>query len=142
MVYLRILGPSIEATVALHDKQHSGVVHFVGLWETFGELRHASWHEPPKHNPAPDPAPEHLGLDRPLMARVLLLPQDKHWRVRLAIISHIPLLASQVGVGEGPSAFFAQGDARECSCTVPNRGHAIVYIFLPVRARSADPACS
>lgn len=29
--------------------------------------------------------------------------QDKHWRVRLAIISHIPLLASQVRTAHGGS---------------------------------------
>ncbi len=43
-----------------------------------------------------------IGID--LLAQSLLpaigdLATDKHWRVRLAIIHHIPLLASQLGVG-------------------------------------------
>jgi hypothetical protein len=41
-----------------------------------------------------------IGID--LLAQSLLpaieeLAEDKHWRVRLAIIEHIPLLASQLG---------------------------------------------
>ena len=28
-----------------------------------------------------------------------MLAEDRHWRVRLAIIEYIPLLASQLGVG-------------------------------------------
>ena len=42
-----------------------------------------------------------IGID--LLAQSLLpaigdLATDKHWRVRLAIIHHIPLLASQLGI--------------------------------------------
>ncbi len=41
-----------------------------------------------------------IGID--LLAQSLLpaieeLAEDKHWRVRLAIVEHIPLLASQLG---------------------------------------------
>jgi hypothetical protein len=58
-------------------------------------------------NPAPSPlhrsslqVNQVIGID--LLAQSLLpaieeLAEDKHWRVRLAIIEHIPLLASQLG---------------------------------------------
>ncbi len=44
--------------------------------------------------------PQVIGIE--LLAQSLLpaieeLAEDKHWRVRLAIVEHIPLLASQLG---------------------------------------------
>lgn len=33
------------------------------------------------------------------MPAIVELAEDRHWRVRLAIIEYIPLLASQLGVG-------------------------------------------
>jgi len=36
-------------------------------------------------------------LAQSLLPAVAELAEDKHWRVRLAIVEHIPLLASQLG---------------------------------------------
>ncbi|KAE8666074.1 Serine/threonine-protein phosphatase 2A 65 kDa regulatory subunit A beta isoform [Hibiscus syriacus] len=38
-------------------------------------------------------------LSQSLLPAIVELAEDRHWRVRLAIIEHIPLLASQLGVG-------------------------------------------
>jgi serine/threonine-protein phosphatase 2A regulatory subunit A len=38
-------------------------------------------------------------LSQSLLPAVVELAGDRHWRVRLAIIEYIPLLASQLGVG-------------------------------------------
>ena len=53
-----------------------------------------------------------IGID--LLAQSLLpaieeLAEDKHWRVRLAIIEYIPLLASQLG-----AEFFEEKLGRQC----------------------------
>lgn len=43
-----------------------------------------------------------IGVDRlsqSLLPAIVDLAEDKQWRVRLAIIEYIPLLASQLGVG-------------------------------------------
>lgn len=37
-------------------------------------------------------------LSQSLLPAIVELAEDKHWRVRLAIIEYIPLLASQLGV--------------------------------------------
>lgn len=36
-------------------------------------------------------------LAQSLLPAIEELSEDKHWRVRLAVIEHIPLLASQLG---------------------------------------------
>ena len=36
-------------------------------------------------------------LAQSLLPAIKDLAEDKHWRVRLAIVEHIPLLASQLG---------------------------------------------
>jgi len=65
---------------------------------------------------APRPPPPHtqvnsvIGVE--LLAQSLLpaieeLAEDKHWRVRLAILEHIPLLGAQLG-----SEFFKVGGGR------------------------------
>ena len=38
-------------------------------------------------------------LSQSLLPEIVELAEDRHWRVRLAIIEYIPLLASQLGVG-------------------------------------------
>ncbi|CAL5396172.1 unnamed protein product [Camellia sinensis] len=38
-------------------------------------------------------------LSQSLLPAIVELAKDRHWRVRLAIIEYIPLLASQLGVG-------------------------------------------
>lgn len=38
-------------------------------------------------------------LSQSLLPAIVELAEDRHWRVRLAIIEYIPLLASQLGVG-------------------------------------------
>ncbi|KAJ6671778.1 SERINE/THREONINE-PROTEIN PHOSPHATASE PP2A 65 KDA REGULATORY SUBUNIT [Salix viminalis] len=38
-------------------------------------------------------------LSQSLLPAIVELVEDRHWRVRLAIIEYIPLLASQLGVG-------------------------------------------
>jgi serine/threonine-protein phosphatase 2A regulatory subunit A len=38
-------------------------------------------------------------LSQSLLPAIVELSEDRHWRVRLAIIEYIPLLASQLGVG-------------------------------------------
>ena len=38
-------------------------------------------------------------LSQSLLPAIVELAEDKHWRVRLAIIEYIPMLASQLGVG-------------------------------------------
>jgi serine/threonine-protein phosphatase 2A regulatory subunit A len=38
-------------------------------------------------------------LSQSLLPAIIQLAEDKNWRVRLAIIQYIPLLASQLGVG-------------------------------------------
>ncbi|KAH0678132.1 hypothetical protein KY284_019217 [Solanum tuberosum] len=38
-------------------------------------------------------------LSQSLLPAIVELAEDRHWRVRLAIIEYIPLLASQFGVG-------------------------------------------
>ncbi|XP_028080711.1 protein phosphatase PP2A regulatory subunit A-like [Camellia sinensis] len=38
-------------------------------------------------------------LSQSLLLAIVELAEDRHWRVRLAIIEYIPLLASQLGVG-------------------------------------------
>lgn len=53
-----------------------------------------------------------IGID--LLAQSLLpaieeLAEDKHWRVRLAIVEHIPLLAGQLG-----SEFFQEKLGPQC----------------------------
>lgn len=43
-----------------------------------------------------------IGIDRlseSLLPAIVHLAEDKQWRVRLAIIGHMPLLAGQLGVG-------------------------------------------
>ena len=43
-----------------------------------------------------------IGIDllaQSLLPAIVELAEDRHWRVRLAIIEYIPLLASQLGVG-------------------------------------------
>ncbi|KAI8022153.1 Serine/threonine-protein phosphatase 2A 65 kDa regulatory subunit A beta isoform [Camellia lanceoleosa] len=45
---------------------------------------------------------EVIGIDllsQSLLLAIVELAEDRHWRVRLAIIEYIPLLASQLGVG-------------------------------------------
>lgn len=37
-------------------------------------------------------------LSQSLLPAIVELAEDRHWRVRLAIIEYIPLLASQLGV--------------------------------------------
>ena len=37
-------------------------------------------------------------LSQSLLPAIVQLAEDKQWRVRLAIIQHLPLLASQLGV--------------------------------------------
>ena len=37
-------------------------------------------------------------LSSQLLPAIVTLAEDKQWRVRLAIIDHVPLLASQLGV--------------------------------------------
>ena len=37
-------------------------------------------------------------LSQSLLPAIVELAEDKHWRIRLAIIEYIPLLASQLGV--------------------------------------------
>lgn len=37
-------------------------------------------------------------LSQSLLPAIVELAEDKHWRVRLALIEYIPLLASQLGV--------------------------------------------
>lgn len=42
-----------------------------------------------------------IGIDKlssSLLPAIVTLAEDKQWRVRLAIIEHVPLLASQLGV--------------------------------------------
>jgi serine/threonine-protein phosphatase 2A regulatory subunit A len=46
--------------------------------------------------------PQVIGIDllsQSLLPAIVELAEDRHWRVRLAIIEYIPLLASQLGVG-------------------------------------------
>lgn len=38
-------------------------------------------------------------MSQSLLPAIVELAEDRHWRVRLAIIEYIPLLASQLGVG-------------------------------------------
>ncbi|KAH0759693.1 hypothetical protein KY290_023186 [Solanum tuberosum] len=38
-------------------------------------------------------------LSQSLLPAIVELAEDRHWRVRLAVIEYIPLLASQLGVG-------------------------------------------
>ena len=38
-------------------------------------------------------------LSQSLLPAIVELAEDRHWRVRLAIIEYIPLLASQLGIG-------------------------------------------
>jgi serine/threonine-protein phosphatase 2A regulatory subunit A len=38
-------------------------------------------------------------LSQSLLPAIVELAEDRHWRVRLAIIEYIPLLARQLGVG-------------------------------------------
>ena len=38
-------------------------------------------------------------LSQSLLPAIVELAEDRHWRVRHAIIDYIPLLASQLGVG-------------------------------------------
>ncbi|KAH0678136.1 hypothetical protein KY284_019221 [Solanum tuberosum] len=38
-------------------------------------------------------------LSQSLLPAIVELAEDRHWRVRLAIIEYTPLLASQLGVG-------------------------------------------
>lgn len=48
------------------------------------------------------PFPQVIGIDllsQSLLPAIVELAEDRHWRVRLAIIEYIPLLASQLGVG-------------------------------------------
>lgn len=37
-------------------------------------------------------------LSQSLLPAIVELAEDRHWRVRLAIIEYIPLLASQLGI--------------------------------------------
>ena len=58
------------------------------------------------------PSVQVIGID--LLAQSLLpaieeLSEDKHWRVRLAIIQHIPLLAGQLGAD-----FFQEKLGNQC----------------------------
>ena len=49
-----------------------------------------------------DPFLQVIGIDllsQSLLPAIVELAEDRHWRVRLAIIEYIPLLASQLGVG-------------------------------------------
>uniref|UniRef100_A0A803NCD1 Phosphatase PP2A regulatory subunit A/Splicing factor 3B subunit 1-like HEAT repeat domain-containing protein n=1 Tax=Chenopodium quinoa TaxID=63459 RepID=A0A803NCD1_CHEQI len=49
-----------------------------------------------------DEFPDVIGIDllsQSLLPAIVELAEDRHWRVRLAIIEYIPLLASQLGVG-------------------------------------------
>lgn len=59
------------------------------------------------------PSSQVIGIE--LLAQSLLpaieeLAEDKHWRVRLAIIEHIPLLAGQLG----PDFFQVRGQMGHC----------------------------
>lgn len=48
------------------------------------------------------PVVQVIGIDllsQSLLPAIVELAEDRHWRVRLAIIEYIPLLASQLGVG-------------------------------------------
>ena len=48
------------------------------------------------------PVMQVIGIDllsQSLLPAIVELAEDRHWRVRLAIIEYIPLLASQLGVG-------------------------------------------
>ncbi|KAF6147134.1 hypothetical protein GIB67_036853 [Kingdonia uniflora] len=48
------------------------------------------------------PTTQVIGIDllsQSLLPAIVELAEDRHWRVRLAIIEYIPLLASQLGVG-------------------------------------------
>ncbi|KMZ64988.1 hypothetical protein ZOSMA_33G00170 [Zostera marina] len=48
-----------------------------------------------------DDVPDVIGIDllsQSLLPAIVELAEDKHWRVRLALIEYIPLLASQLGV--------------------------------------------
>ena len=38
-------------------------------------------------------------LSQSLLPAIVELAEDRHWRVRLAIIEYVPLLASQLGIG-------------------------------------------
>jgi len=52
-------------------------------------------------------------LAQSLLPAIEELAEDKHWRVRLAILEHIPLLANQLG-----AEFFQVSFTRHCLCGI------------------------
>lgn len=60
-------------------------------------------------------------LSQSLLPAIVELAEDRHWRVRLAIIEYIPLLASQLGVG-----FFDDKLGALCMQWLEDKVHAIL----------------
>ncbi len=76
-----------------------------------------------------------IGID--LLAQSLLpaieeLAEDKHWRVRLAIIEYIPLLAGQLG-----SEFFEAKLGPQCMKWLQDQASAHHCVYIPVTRLSA-----
>lgn len=66
-------------------------------------------------------------LSQSLLPAIVELAEDRHWRVRLAIIEYIPLLASQLGVG-----FFDDKLGALCMQWLQDK----VSVFLPFKYMS------
>ena len=71
------------------------------------------------------PALQVIGIE--LLAQSLLpaieeLAEDKHWRVRLAIVEHIPLLASQLG-----AEFFQDKLGPQCMHSLEDQVSALQF---------------
>ena len=64
-------------------------------------------------------------LSQSLLPAIIELAEDKQWRVRQAIIEHIPLLAAQMGV-----TFFEERLAKMCITWLGDSGYIYIYMYV------------
>ena len=75
-------------------------------------------------------------LSQSLLPAIVELAEDRHWRVRLAIIEYIPLLASQLGI-----TFFDQQLGGLCLSWLSDSVHAIREAATANLRRLAGEVC-